>query len=69
VNADTWPRVKEVFHAALERDVQERPAYIAGACANDPALRAEVERLLIAHETAGGFIEQAPAVAASPARR
>src|SRR5262245_29417948 len=58
---DLWARVKEVFHAALERAAEERSAFVTHACGGDTALRAEVERLLAAHAQAGRFIEQPPA--------
>ena len=55
-----WPRVKELFHDALERGPAERAAFLSASCADDPAMRAEVERLLAAHGEAGEFIEQSP---------
>ena len=57
MTAAQWTRVKEVFQAAVERPLDERAAYLTGACGNDPGLRAEVDRLLAAHEQAGSFIE------------
>jgi serine/threonine protein kinase/Flp pilus assembly protein TadD len=39
-------RLEEVFHAAVDRPAAEREAYIASACADDPALAAEVRDLL-----------------------
>jgi Tfp pilus assembly protein PilF/predicted Ser/Thr protein kinase len=41
---------KELFIAALERDGADREAFLAVACADDAALRAEVESLLRYHE-------------------
>ena len=55
-----WPRVKELFHAALECEPAERAAFLNASCADDPVMRAEVERLLAAHGAAGEFIEQSP---------
>ena len=49
VNADRWGRIEDCYHAAMERPVPERAAFIAQACAGDPELRREVESLL-AHE-------------------
>ena len=60
MSPEQWPRVKDVFHDALEQPAEERGAFLARACGTDVALRAEVERLLNAHEHAGGFIEQSP---------
>jgi len=63
---DLRARVKEVFHAALERAAEERSAFVIHACGGDMALRAEVERLLAAHAQAGRFIEQPPAQRTRP---
>ena len=57
---ERWPRVKELFHAALERAPADRADFLAEACGLDASLRAEVERLLAAHDEAGSFIEASP---------
>jgi eukaryotic-like serine/threonine-protein kinase len=49
--------VEAVFHAALAVDAPQRDAFLRERCAADESLRQEVEALLAAHETAGGFIE------------
>jgi len=66
MNADHWARVKEVFHAALDLGVDERMTFVARVCDGDAALRAEVERLLVAHAQAGRSIEPSPAVGSRP---
>jgi serine/threonine protein kinase len=60
---DRWPRVKAIFHSALERTAQDRETYLQEACRDDSALRYEVESLLAAHTDAAGFAET-PAIAA-----
>jgi serine/threonine protein kinase len=55
-----WARVKEVFHSALERAPTDRRRFVADAAGGDDELRAEVERLLAAHDQAGSFIEHSP---------
>jgi serine/threonine-protein kinase len=55
-----WPRIKELFHRALEREPGDRAAFLGEACADEPSVRGEVERLLAAHGDAGDFIEQSP---------
>jgi serine/threonine protein kinase len=50
-------QIDEVFQAALEREAGERAAFLEEACADDPALRREVEALLSSDERAQAFIE------------
>src|SRR5262245_23719513 len=63
---------EEIFLAAAERQTpDERAAYLDAACAQDPALRAQVEELLRALDGAGSFLEQpvfdpAPTLDAAP---
>ena len=52
-----WPRVREIFEAALPLPPQERRACVVGACGADLALAGRVEDLLAAHERATGFLE------------
>jgi eukaryotic-like serine/threonine-protein kinase len=60
MKAGHWQRVKELFHAALEREPDQRSAFLEGACAGDDVLRLEVESLIAAHEKPGSFAD-APA--------
>jgi serine/threonine protein kinase/WD40 repeat protein len=47
-----------IFNEALDLDSSShRAAYLDGACAGDPALRARVGALLAAHDRAGAFLE------------
>ena len=55
---ERWMRVKEVFHAAVEHRPSGRAAFLSTACGEDDVLRAEVERLLKAHEEAATFIDR-----------
>lgn len=48
-----WRRIEAVFTAALDREAGDRAAFLDVACEGDPALRAEVESLLAAHERTG----------------
>jgi len=47
-----WLRIKQVFADVLAKDPDARAAFLAEACADDPALRQEVESLLLADEQA-----------------
>src|SRR5438105_4722378 len=56
------------FAAPLQEigDSSERSAYLDRACAGDPALRAQVEQLLKAHQEPGRFMERpAPVLVAT----
>ncbi|MPY86544.1 MAG: protein kinase [Luteitalea sp.] len=55
--ATEWRRINELFHAALERPRTERDAFLEGACADRPALRREIEALILAYETDPDFLE------------
>src|SRR5579863_7954234 len=52
--------VERVFHAALELQPAERPAYLDGACGSDRRLRRRVEALLLAHEATQEFLPEQP---------
>ncbi|MHC4785154.1 MAG: serine/threonine-protein kinase, partial [Planctomycetota bacterium] len=54
---DREQRVEELFKAALGREPDERTELLARECAEDTALRSEVEALLAADDQAGGFLE------------
>src|SRR5438445_13443952 len=60
MDPDWWQRLNELFLAAIEQDPARRAAFLDEACAGNPALRAEVESLVVSHEQAGRFLE-APA--------
>jgi serine/threonine protein kinase len=53
MDPERWRQITALFHDALVRDGAERAAFLDEACAQDEALREEVERLLAAHEEAG----------------
>jgi serine/threonine-protein kinase len=59
---ERWRQAKRVFAGALERAPGERQAYVAEACAADPALCREVESLLASAEGASGFLATPAAV-------
>ena len=53
------PSDESIFALALEKpSPAERLAFVHGACAGDPDLRARVEGLLRSHEEAGSFLQQ-----------
>jgi len=60
--SERWQRVKEIFDGALERQGDQRAAFLDRACDGDAEVREEVESLLRSYEVAGSFMES-PAVA------
>ena len=51
---DHWPRVRDIFEAALALPADVRPSYVAKACEGDELVSQEVELLLGSHERAIG---------------
>src|SRR5437899_5513683 len=62
---ERWQQLKQIFQSALERNPAERAAFLNQACADDPALRSEVESLIASHDQAGASIEAMAAEAAT----
>jgi len=63
---DLWPRVEQLYHAALARDEAERPAFLRSACGGDETLRREVESLLVYSSRAPGFMSTPALEAVAP---
>jgi serine/threonine protein kinase len=57
---ERWRQIDRVLQAALARRPDERPAFLADACAGDDELRAEVESLLSFEEPARQLLETPP---------
>jgi eukaryotic-like serine/threonine-protein kinase len=57
MESERWRRVKGLFHAALEREPEERLAFLNVACDGDTDLRRQVEFLLAKEDEAGSFLE------------
>ncbi len=58
ITHDRWPRIKEIFHSALDHAPAERSVFLNQVCGNDAALREEVETLLIADAETENFLTQ-----------
>ncbi|MEM1096218.1 MAG: serine/threonine-protein kinase [Bacteroidota bacterium] len=58
MNADRWQRIDDLFNATLAQPPEARAAFLAEACADDPVLCTEVQRLLdadaVEHELLDG---------------
>jgi len=57
VTQPTWDRLRQLFEQTLEQPADGRAAFLAAACGDDTALRAELEALVRAHDAAGEFLE------------
>src|SRR5882762_5304530 len=55
---ERWRQVEEIFQTALDLKADERARYVSVACAEDVALRRDVETLLSQHESAGDLLEE-----------
>ena len=66
MHADRWRRVQELYHAAYERPVHARGAFLDEACAGDATLREEVESLLAQPVSADESLERAARGVALP---
>jgi serine/threonine protein kinase/WD40 repeat protein len=57
MSSGRWPEIDRLFHAALERQPDERAAFLDAACAGDEDLRRELESLLDHELAAAGFLK------------
>ncbi len=60
-----FARISELFEDARELSGQDRSEFLERACADDPELRGEVERLLAAHERESPLDAQTPGLIAA----
>ena len=60
MKGEKYHQLEELYHRALEREPDERRAFLEQACGDDLALRREVESLLGYDERAANFIETPP---------
>jgi serine/threonine protein kinase/dienelactone hydrolase len=59
MNDERWTIVDRILEAALERQPEDRAAFLQETCANDETLLREVESLLAHHAAAGLFLQDA----------
>jgi eukaryotic-like serine/threonine-protein kinase len=55
---DRWQQIERLYHAAQEREGEDRAVYLRQACGGDDALRKEVESLLAQGKTGEGFLDR-----------
>src|SRR5215471_15500063 len=58
MDPERWQKVEQLYHAALEREENERDGFLREVCAGDEGLRHEVESLLAYRTRAETFIEE-----------
>ncbi len=58
MRAETWGRLKPIFHRALELPEEQREAFLTAECGGDPALEEPLRALLASHQRAEGFLDQ-----------
>jgi serine/threonine protein kinase/TolB-like protein/Tfp pilus assembly protein PilF len=58
MKSEQWQQLDNLFHSALEREPEERSAFLDAACGGNESLRQQVEVLIAAHEKSGSFIER-----------
>ncbi len=58
MTADRWARIERIYHAALERPVRDRDAFIRKEAGEDAELVAEIEALLAYDERPAAFMER-----------
>jgi serine/threonine protein kinase/tetratricopeptide (TPR) repeat protein len=58
---ELWYQAKEILAQALEQRAEERVAFVRKTCGEDAALLAEVESLLLCHDSADTLLENSPA--------
>ena len=61
-----WEEIEALLDQTLELSAGDRAAFLARACSGDSELRVQVERLVQAAETSGGFLAEAAATFAAP---
>src|SRR5204862_2625630 len=50
-----FQQISQIYHATLEREPEQREAFLQQSCGGDPDLRHEVESLLASEESAEAF--------------
>ena len=59
MNPEQFRKIEELFNRVMERKPEERRVFLAEFCNGDETLKKEVETLITAEESAGGFLQAA----------
>ncbi len=60
MTSQRFQRVREIYHAALDRPSDQREVFLEQVCSGDAGLRQEVHSLLAAQAEAGTFMVTTP---------
>ena len=60
-----FQRIREVFESALELPESDRAKYVVDACGSEPAILAEVQRMLAAESKSFALLDHVPEVSTS----
>src|SRR5215207_9643695 len=63
---DRWERLIDLYHSAVMLPADERTTLLAEECGDDPALQADVERMITAHHRVSRPTGTAPAITTAP---
>jgi len=66
MSPERWQQASRILEIALERNPEQRAAYLDEVCANDDELRREVESLLLASAQAGSLLDSPAMAIAAP---
>jgi non-specific serine/threonine protein kinase/serine/threonine-protein kinase len=58
MQVELWKKIETLYQAALSQPIEQRAAFLAQACPDDPQLRSEVQSLL--DQQADSFLEGSP---------
>jgi serine/threonine protein kinase/tetratricopeptide (TPR) repeat protein len=67
MDSERWQNVERLYHATLQCEESQRPAFLTRACGNDEDLRREVESLVSYGSRSGRFIEGSALEVVAPA--
>src|SRR5258705_4455463 len=65
MNADQWQKIEQIFHAAIQRNPEERASFLEQTCAGDKSLLIEVNSLLTSFGQDDSFFEESASTLAA----
>src|SRR5258708_6764148 len=60
MTAERWHQVRDILYAASQLEIGARSGYLNEVCSGDHGLRQEVDKLLLALDQSGQFLEPEP---------